>query len=134
MKIILNNQTDQVIKVDHINKDYNFNTNENVLFVLDCTLDSLEYKSSLNYLDNYFYIPITSYTIINEVDDSVEEMTNINAKLKNYSQNFSDGYFFARFVIFVLQENKSEYVSSLLNELEEQNSEPEEIKEEEEQI
>ena len=104
MKIILNNVEEEEIRVSHINKDYNFVEDENVSFVLDCTLDSLEYKSDLNYLENYFNNPITAYKVIDEINNDVEEQNNINARLDQLSYNYSDGYFFSRFIIFVYRE------------------------------
>ena len=104
MKIILNNIREEEIRVSHINKDYNFVEDENVLFVLDCTLDSLEYKNDLNYLETYFNSPIVSYKIIDEINDEIEEQNNLNAKLDRLTYSFSDGYFFSRFVIFVYKE------------------------------
>jgi len=103
MKLILNNKNDEVIVITNFNRNLDIN-NPVILFNIYFSTDTLENISTMSYLTQYAEAKITSYKILDNDDKLLLDVNNIDAKLTNFNETFTDGYYSANASVQIMKE------------------------------
>lgn len=94
MKLFLNGKINEPINIDSFNRNLNI-PNEDILFDIFFSTNNLADALSFGHLVQYATTPITEYVLSTDDDEVVLNAEDVNAKLINFGENFSDGSYTA---------------------------------------
>ena len=102
MKLILNNKTNEPIAINNLSRNLTLEDPE-VSFDVYFSNDDRTTSASSQYLAQYEEQVISAYAILDNDNEPLLEVSNVEARLVSFSENYTDTFYSASGHIQVLQ-------------------------------
>lgn len=102
MKLILNNNSEEIVQFDSCSRNLNMGDTD-IFFDIYVNSNSLTQAPSMQYITKYADSGFNNIRVMNNTNDVIFKMENINGRIASFNESFGDSYYNASVAFQILK-------------------------------